>query len=58
MGVQMGAIVSIASATVTHGHTETRACRGIYFVAKKKNANCNFSLADKRVETSMQGGKQ
>ena len=36
MGVQMGASVSIASATVTHGHTETRACRGIYFVAKKK----------------------
>ena len=35
MGVQMGASVSIASATVTHGHTETRACRGIYFVAKK-----------------------
>ena len=57
MGVQMGASVSIASATVTHGHTETRACRGIYFVAKK-NANCNFSLADKRVETIMQGGKQ
>ena len=57
MGVQMGASVSIASATVTHGHTETRACRGIYFVAKKY-ANCNFSLADKRVETSMQGGKQ
>ena len=58
MGVQMGASVSIASATVTHGHTETRACRGIYFVAKK-NANCNFSLADReRVETNMQGGKQ
>ena len=35
MGVQMGASVSIASATVTHGHTETRACRSIYFAAKK-----------------------
>ena len=58
MGVQMGASVSIASATVTHGHTETRACRGIYILLQKKYANCNFSLADKRVETSMQGGKQ
>ena len=54
MGVQMGASVSIASATVTHGHTETRA----YILLQKNNANCNFSLADKRVETNMQGGKQ
>ena len=47
MGVQMGASVSIASATVTHGHTETRACRGIYILLQKNMQIAIFLLQTK-----------
>ena len=44
MGGSEGASVSIASATVTHGHTETRGMQGVIdFVAKFQL----FFLADK-----------
>ena len=42
----------------SHMVTQKQGHAGVYILLQKNNANCNFSLADKRVETNMQGGKQ